>query len=137
MEIIIDSVISLIDPDKRVEIYIRLHEKYLEEANSFAKKGDLVQACEKYWEAVTALLNAIGEIKKLPHYSHRDYSEIIERIAEEVNDPSLSSLFASAERIHANFYHNFLKKATFEELRRNVLELVKKLKNYVSSLIRN
>jgi len=137
MEIIIDSVISLIDPDKRVEIYIRLHEKYLEEANSFAKKGDLVQACEKYWEAVTALLNAIGEIKKLPHYSRRDYSEIIERIAEEVNDPSLSSLFASAERIHANFYHNFLKKATFEELRRNVLELVKKLKNYVSSLIRN
>mgnify|MGYP000683947432 CR=1 FL=1 len=114
-----------------------MHKKYLEEANNFSKKGDFVQACKKYWGAITALLNAIGEIKNLPHYSPRDYSEMIEKIAEELNDPSLSSLFASAERMHANFYHNFLKKATFEELRRNVLKLIEKLESYVLSLIKN
>lgn len=133
IEIIIDSIVPIVDPDTRVNIYTMLHEKYLREAEDLVEKGDLVQASEKYWGAVTALLNAIGEIRKMPHYSHRDYSEIIEKIAEETSDPSLSSLFANVERIHANFYHNFLKKATFEELRRNILKLIEKLKNYIKT----
>lgn len=36
-------------------------EKYLLDAEELYAKGDLVQAGEKYWGAVTALLSAIAE----------------------------------------------------------------------------
>ena len=60
---------------------------------------------------VTALLNAIAEVRGQEHYSNRDYAVIVERIADEVGDEELRVLFNSAERLHANFYHGFLDKA--------------------------
>jgi len=40
----------------------------------------------------------------------------------------LGRLFASAERLHANYYHNFLTELNFEAHRKDVLELLRKLK---------
>ncbi|MEM0463036.1 hypothetical protein [Pyrobaculum sp.] len=42
-------------------------------------------------------------------------------------DAELPRLFASAERLHSNFYHGFLK-SSFEIHRRDALKLVEKLK---------
>jgi len=75
---------------------------------------------------VTALLNAIEELEGLPHYSHRDYVDIIEHIAEKYNDPKISTLFGLAERLHANLHHNFLKRTIFEKHREGVLSLIRK-----------
>lgn len=44
-----------------MEAYLKLAEKYLLDAEELYAKGDLVQAGEKYWGAVTALLSAIAE----------------------------------------------------------------------------
>jgi recombinational DNA repair protein (RecF pathway) len=85
---------------------MRLHERYLREAEKLYASGDLAQAGEKYWGAVTALINAIAERRGWSHYSHRDYAEVIERLSEELKEP-LGRLFASVERLHANYYHNF------------------------------
>ncbi len=62
-----------------------------------------MQAGEKYWGAVTALLNAIAELRGWEHYSHRDYAVIIERLADELSDDELRALFDSVEKLHANF----------------------------------
>jgi len=135
-QIILESFINSVDPKRRIELYLQLHETFLKEFEKFYNKGDLVQAGEKLWGAVTALLNAIGEIKNLPHYSHRDYSEIIEYIAEEIKNPSLTLMFAAAERIHANFYHAFLRKNTFDELKKQVLTLISILKDYLQRILK-
>ncbi|MEM3833722.1 MAG: PaREP1 family protein [Thermofilum sp.] len=119
---------SKLDPLDRVDAYLKLHEKYLKETEELYAKGDLQQAGEKYWGAVTALLSAVAEKRGLPHHSHRDYAEIIELLHEERGDAELPRLFASAERLHANFYHGFLKMPSFEIHRRDALKLVEKLK---------
>ncbi|MHA1595420.1 MAG: PaREP1 family protein [Candidatus Baldrarchaeia archaeon] len=129
-EIIVESVIEDLDPRTRIEVYLKLHEKFLREAEDFYAKGDLVQAGEKYWGAATALINAIGEKRGWKHYSHRDYAEIIERLSEELKEP-LGRLFASVERLHANYYHNFLTKTNFEAHREDALKLITKLKELV------
>lgn len=118
---------------EKIEAYIKLHEKYLREAEELYAKDELTQACEKYWGAVTTLLNAIGEKKGLPHYSHRDLAEIVECLVEEANNPKIAEYFAQAERLHANYYHNFLRKITFDHHRRNVMELIAILKRYLQS----
>lgn len=133
IDYVIEKIINDLDLHDRIEIYEKLHEKYLREGNEFYKKGDLIQAGEKYWGALTALLNIIGEIKKLPHYSHRDYAEIIEIIYEELKDDEIPRLFASAERLHANYYHGFLKELTFKLHREDTLKLIQKLKNYLKT----
>ncbi len=121
-----------LDPKISVNVYLELHKKYLDEGKKLLEKGDLTQASEKYWSAVTALLNAIGVIRREPHYSHRELSLLVEKLAIELKRPELSKLFAVAERLHANFYHNFIKsKETFEEYVKDIIKLVKILKEYL------
>ncbi|RLE90829.1 MAG: PaREP1/PaREP8 domain-contain protein [Thermoprotei archaeon] len=114
----------------RVEVYMKLHEKYLKDAEELYAKGELAQAGEKYWGAITALLNAIGERKGWSHYTHRDYAEIVEKLSEELREP-IGRLFASTERLHANYYHNFLTKVNFEAHREDAIKLVQKLKSLI------
>jgi len=47
LDIIISTVIEKLDPMVRVEIYLRLHEKYLKEAEELYVKGNLLQASLK------------------------------------------------------------------------------------------
>jgi len=75
-------------------------------------------------------LNAIAVKKGWKHYSHRDYSEIVERLAAETGDMELLRLFAMAERLHANYYHGFIKAETFPTYREGVKKLVEKLKGF-------
>ncbi len=111
---VIETILKSLDPKSRVEIYMKLYERYLRDVEELTTKKDLVQASEKYWEAVTAILNAIGEIRGWDHYTHRDYNVIIENLYEETGDKDLLADFSIAERLHSNFYHNFMRKSAFD-----------------------
>ncbi|MHA1595222.1 MAG: PaREP1 family protein [Candidatus Baldrarchaeia archaeon] len=114
-------------------MYKKLHEKYLQEAEDLYRKNDLPQAGEKYWGSLIALLNVVGEKEKLPHYTHRDLREIAEFLTKKTNDPEFSRLFSSAEALHANFYHNFMSRLSFDAHREDLLKLVRKIKEYLGS----
>ena len=131
---IVDLIAEKLDPPRRVEVYLRLSEDYLRSAEEFYGKGDLAQASEKYWGAVAALLNAIGELRGWEHYSHRDYDIIIDKLYEEIHDKALLTDFSMTERLHANFYHNFMGKEGFEVHRQTVLELIEKLRRIIKGL---
>ncbi|MEM0484894.1 PaREP1 family protein [Pyrobaculum aerophilum] len=130
-EFLLELVASRLDPSERIDVYLALHEKYLREAESLYEIGDLAQAGEKYWGAVTALLNAIAEKRGMPHYSHRDYAVIIEALYEESGDVEIVMEFRMAEALHANFYHNYMRRKSFELHREAVLKLVEKLKRFL------
>ncbi len=78
---------------------------------------------------MAALLNAIAESRGWEHYSHRDYDVIINRLFRETNDRELPLYFGAAERLHANFYHNFMTKDEYELHREYVLKLISKLRD--------
>ena len=130
-EFLLELLAEKLDPLQRVEIYLKLHEKYLAEAESLCEKGDLAQAGEKYWGAVTALLNAIAEQRGLPHYSHRDYAVIVGKLYKEVQDKEIVIGFRMAEGLHANFYHNFMEREEFDLHREAVLKLVERLRRFL------
>ena len=60
-ELLLEAVMEELDPGLRVEVYLKLHEKHLGEAEKLYKKGDLQQAGEKCWGAAATLLKAIAE----------------------------------------------------------------------------
>ncbi|GAB6945432.1 PaREP1 family protein [Vulcanisaeta sp. JCM 14467] len=51
-----------LDPRGRVDLYLRIREELLNEADREYAVNNLVLASEKYWGAVAALLNVIGEL---------------------------------------------------------------------------
>jgi hypothetical protein len=132
VEFLVNSLARELDPRARLEVYVKLHEKYLREAEELSEKGDLVQASEKYWGAVTSLLNAIGEEEGLPHYSHKDLKEISIYLSEKEGDPEYTRLFSSVETLHSNYYHAFLREATFKAHAEDAKKLVEKLVKYLS-----
>ena len=131
---IVDLIADKLDPPLRVEAYLRLHEKYLNDAEELYNKGDLPQSGEKYWGAVAALLNAIAEKRGLPHYSHGDYAVLIDELYRETKDKALVVDFRMVEGLHANFYHNFMSREEFELHRDAALELIERLKKMLRSL---
>lgn len=136
-EFIADLIAERLDPPRRVELYLKLHEDYLREAEDLYSRGDLTQAGEKYWGAVTALLNAIGELRNWDHYSHRDYNVIIGRLYKETNDKSILVNFRMVEGLHTNFYHNFMSREEFEIHRQTALDFIERLKAIVKELQQN
>ncbi len=131
LEFLLSCVADRLDPRSRVELYVGLHGRYLREARELAEERDLMQASEKYWGAVTALLSAIGEREDLPHYSHRDLKEITIYLTEKEGDPEYSRLFSSTETLHANSHHNFLKEKSFQAHREDTEKLIAKLRKYL------
>lgn len=131
-EIIMDSVEKRLNPKTRIEIYKKLYEKHFREAEEFYAKGDILQSGEKYWGALASLLSAIAAKENLPHYTHRDFREIIELLTDRTGDPEYSKLFSSAEALRANFYHNFMGKLSFEAHREDAVKLARKLTEYVA-----
>ena len=130
-ELVLESIVKEFDSKTRIEVYLELHNKYLKEAEELYGKGELAQSSEKYWRAVVSLLSVIAEKKNLPHYSHRDFWEVIEIIVEETKNPEYSTLFRLAEGLHANFYHNFMRKESFEKHREETLRLIKMLEELI------
>ena len=134
LQMLLEAAARSLDPETRVKLHLSLHETYLKEAREAARKGDQLQASEKYWGAVAALLNAIGELEGLPHYTHRDLKEIAARLTEKTGDPDYTRLFSSVETLHANFYHSFLGEKSFRVHQEDAERLVVKLRSYLERL---
>ena len=130
--VIVDLVSEKIDPGEKTKLYLDMYEKLYSDFRNLYAKGDLQQAGEKLWGAVVSLINAYASLRGLPHYTHRDLWVAVERIVEETKDPEYSVLFGSAERLHANFYHNFMTKQSFDKHVEGVQRLIEKLKTLLS-----
>lgn len=115
------------------ERYLELSARYLAEAEELLAKGELQQASEKLWGAAAEAVKAVAEAKGWRHYRHRELEEAVERLCEEVKDPELPRLWASALRLHANFYEGFMGHATLKLHAEDVKRLVEKLRQYVAS----
>jgi len=60
VELILKGLNEEMDPDELVEHYQALSDKYLEEAKELLKKGDLIQASEKFWGATASAIKMVG-----------------------------------------------------------------------------
>ena len=69
-------------PSSQAEKYKQLFEKYYEEALKLRERKDYVQAGEKLWGAVTALIKLYAAKKNVfvSHWSHRDLRQFVKKI---------------------------------------------------------
>ena len=92
-------------------------------AHEFAA-GDLRQGSEKLWGAASQAVIAIAQERGWDYGSHRSLSVTVRRLYEETGDDFLRAAFSTAEKFHANFYHNFMEDYELEESRPVVHDFV-------------
>ena len=132
------------EPSSQAEKYRQLFEKYYEEALKLKEKKDYVQAEEKLWGAVTALIKLYAAKKNIfvSHWSHGDLHQFVKKYADEtpmklpdgttvIPKEIFRTLLREAESLHSNFYDNFMTDEDFEDVFKIVVELIEKAKELV------
>ena len=87
-----------------VKRYLKLNEKYVNDANDCLKKGDYVQASEKLWGATVTIVKAIAAQRQKTIKTHEGISFFMAQIAKELKDQSINSVSLIADGLHQNFY---------------------------------
>lgn len=77
--------------------------------------GRPLLACEVLWGAATHAVRAYARWSGWRTGKSPRLTELVERMAAEQNEPSLSDGFAQAALLHANFYNGFMDAATVAE----------------------
>jgi hypothetical protein len=120
-----------IDPADRTELYLRLSEKYLRDAEELLAKGDYVQASEKLWGSATLMVKAVASSRGVSVSSHGELFSYVRKLGKELGNPELRRLFSVASTLHQNFYENWLSGDVVREYAEDMKQLVGELKKLV------
>ena len=103
----------------------------MDHAEDEFRKGDLLQASEKAWGAVSHYLNSVARQRGWPLGSHRrlieNANELINRDFEHANHRR--RLLRSIEALHANFYQAFLDENSVRDGIDDAKELIRALED--------
>uniref|UniRef100_A0A7C5XGL0 HEPN domain-containing protein n=1 Tax=Ignisphaera aggregans TaxID=334771 RepID=A0A7C5XGL0_9CREN len=131
-ELIAESLLKVLnislDPSDKVELHLKLCEKYLREAEDFLSRKDYVQASEKGWGAATQIVKALAAKEGRELRSHGELHKEVIRIVKETGDDEIRLLWQSAIALHQNFYENRLPLEMVEKNIGDIKKLVEKLK---------
>lgn len=103
--------------------------QFLEHAEDELLKGDLLQASEKAWGAVSHYVNSVARQRNWPLGSH---SRLIENTNKLINDDPVNAshkrrLLRSIQALHANFYQAILDEDSVAEGIQDAKELIRTL----------
>ncbi len=128
VELISQGLNEELDPEDFVEQYRALSEKYLAEAKELLKKGDLVQASEKFWGATALTIKMVAAKRGLKLEEHGSLWAFINLLAMESGDRDVIGLFHVANGLHKNFYENEMPKEAVEVSAEDIEKLIDKLR---------
>lgn len=120
-----------VDPSDKVEVYIKLSEKYLRDADDLLAKKDYIQASEKLWGSAALMVKAVAASRGITILSHGELFSFVRKLGEEENEPELRRLFSVASTLHQNFYENWLHEDVIKEYSEDVKQLITELKKLI------
>ena len=107
--------------------HLRTAREFLTAADREFDAGDHLQASEKLWGAACHALTAVAQQRNLSHGSHRALKQAAQLLVDETGDMALLAGFVSAEKFHANFYHDFMEDFDLDADRPTVKDFVDRL----------
>ena len=80
----------------------------LESQADFADGGDHLKACQKLWQAAAQAITAVAQHRGWYHAGPDDLNRAVQRLAEDLDEPLLSSCFASVKMFRDNVEFDFM-----------------------------
>lgn len=128
VELLSRSLNEELDPEGLVEHYQSLSEKYLGEARELLKKGDLVQASEKFGGATALTIKMLAAKRGLKLDEHGSLWAFVSTLSRTSGDEELVRFFGEVNALHRNFYENEMDKDAVEIIARDVEKLIEKMR---------
>ena len=116
----------------RADYHTDTADEFLANARAYFVNGDLLQASEKGWGAAARMVKAVAETRGWRHNSHGDLYRVVGRLANELEDEQLRSLFISANSLHENFYEGPMPAEFIADALDDVEEITRRLKAVIS-----
>jgi len=135
-EDIIEDLKNLdVDPSEREERYWNLFEKYYQEAKDLKNKGDDLQAAEKLWGGITALIKAYAAKKGIivEHWSRGKLDRFVANNVEEHLKEKFEDLLTYGTELHEHFYEKRLPRRKFERRWNQCVNLIEEIKNMIGT----
>ena len=101
------SVVTLFTSNMPTHEHVQTAQDYLTAADRELDSGHVLPGSEKLWGSASHAVTAVAQRRSWPFVSHRASQLAVLRLAEENNDEAFDSEFATAERFHENFFHQF------------------------------
>ncbi|MGC8948888.1 MAG: PaREP1 family protein [Thermoprotei archaeon] len=119
------------DPADKVEVYMKLSEKYLRDADNLLAKGDYIQASEKLWGSAALMVKAVAANKGTTISSHGELFSFVRKLGEEEKEPELRRLFSVASTLRQNFYEGWLHEDVIKEYSEDIKQFIVELKKLI------
>jgi hypothetical protein len=118
-----------IDEEVILEIEKRrkLADHYYDNFRKYYENKNYSKASEFLWGSLNALAYAIGLLHGEKISDHGKVVDFIKELANVYTDKEMEEDLASAQTIHANFFHDFMNESMFEDNRKRTEKLLEKL----------
>ena len=117
-----------LNPEARVEMHLKLSEKYLRDSEELLAKKDYVQASEKAWGAASQIVKALAAREGREIRSHGELHKYVAELSKERGDREIMTLWFSASSLHQNFYENWFPEEAVRSGVENVKSFIEKLR---------
>ena len=95
-------------------------------------ENDLRQASGKGWEAAERMVKAVADARGWPHSSRHDLYRAVGRLAKEMPDAQLQTLFSSANALDQNFHEGWMTEDAVEQALDEVEEFAGRLADLIA-----
>lgn len=123
--------LNIVDPEAKVELHLKLCEKYTMEAEEFLEAKDYPQASEKAWGAASQMVKAVAAREGVELRSHAGLWEFVDKLAEKLGDQEVRHLWRTANALHQNFYENWMPPREVELSVMDVKSFLEKLRKAI------
>lgn len=128
-ELIVEKLAEGLNPKSRAEIYWKMAEEYLKQADDEIAEGDFKQASEKIWGAAALAVKASAYDREGERpRSHGELWSYVDMLVGETGDEELGDLWKIAMSMHVNFYEDWAPKGEVERSLKRVKTLLDKMK---------
>ena len=102
------SVVAFFTSNMLTHEHVQTAQDYPTAADRELDSGYVLPDSEKLWGSASHAVMAVAQRCGRPLVSHRALPLNVLRLAEENNDEAFDSEFATAEKFHENFFHQFM-----------------------------
>jgi hypothetical protein len=113
-----------------------LADYYYDNYQKHYRQKSLSKASEFLWGSINALVYAIGLFYNKKLSKHTEIRDFIKDLANAYDDKDLAQGLLAAERIHANFFHDFMDEMMFEEDKQKIEKLLNRLAKILDEKIK-
>ena len=88
--------------------HVQTARDFLVKSDGYFAEGDALQGSEKMWGAAAHSIMAVAQQRGWKYGNHYAIRQVVRRIEDELGDERISLGLMTAEKFHANFYHEFM-----------------------------